>query len=453
MATIKETARKLLSNDGERLIKSNEVKEKLNSGVDSVYNHQADETVTSRSTQSISLAKAIELADGGQSNVTNNNITDPIVDQLKVQLGFKGSTEVIFTEPVAPIKALATAEGNIVSGVISHTGVCVKINRTSGVGGDQLEDATVSRTAMDVFAERKQNGGWDQATETVTRTENASGLRQACPYDTQDTWNPELGNKLAQIAAGLSFKVADEFFKEAKEKDDKTRMDILTVCTRNKNGELLDQMAGDIFIREMNLDLGNKKDQLIYNQLVSTFKMRRGSLGVTANNASCTTLTIGMPHSRYSLSDSVIWTNENKLKHIKPITTAKGTVYMASSYDYKQLFTVPIDIDLVPDEVLKDIALWEQMALRYGGNQSRHIIGIPVKAMDDEVMEHLNKYNTSLRPTVYEALGLTEAANQAAKVDIVEKMEALVGIILSSYKDAIFTKAASTIAGEGEDPV
>lgn len=453
MATIKESARKLLSADGEKLIKSDEVKKKLNSGVDSVYNHQSDETVTSRSNQSISLAKAMELADGGQTNTINNNITDPIVDRLKVQLGFNDSSEVIFTEEVAPIKALATAEGNIVSGVISHTGVQVQINRVSGVGGDQLEDAVVARNAMDVFAERKQNGGWDAAAEIVIRTENASGLRQACPYDTLDTWEPELGNGLAKIAAGLSFEVAKKFFEEAKDKDEKTRMDILTVCTRNKNAELLDQIAGDIFVRDLNLDLGNRKDQLVYNQLISIFKMRRGTLGVTANNASCTTLTIGMPHSRYSLSDSVIWTNENKLKHIKTITTAKGTVYMASSYDYKQIFTVPVKIDLVPEEVLKDIAKWEQMALRYGANQSRHIMGFPIKPMDDDLLQYLNRYNTVLRPTVYEALGLSEGANQIAKMDLLEKTEILAGLIISNYKDSIFTKAASAIAAEGEGAV
>lgn len=451
MSTIIDKAKSLLTETGECLKKSDKVIAQLNSGTGSVYNSEAG-TVLGRDANNISLAKAMAMLEGSDSQSSGNTITDPIVDQVKVQLGFKESKKVCFTEVVAPTKALATAEGSITSGVITHTGVRVEIHKTSGVGGDQLEDATVARNSTDVFAKREQNGGWNPETGVVTRTENASGLRQACPYDTGNTWEPETGNLLAQIASGISYEAANKYFDKASKDTDSARIDVLTVCTRNKNGPQLDQIASDFFSSKMNLDFGNKKDILIHNQLMGLFRGRRGSLGVSANNASCQTITIGMPQSRHSLNASVIWTNEQKLKHVKQITTSNGVVYLASSYDQRQLFTVPWDIDLVDPSLLEDIAKWEQMALRYGVNQSRHIMGYAVKDLDGEVMKDLKRYSTTSRPTVYEALGLSETVNKEVKATLVKGALQLAGEILSDFKDAVLTKAAGNFADE-EDKI
>lgn len=448
MSTIIEKAKDLLSPNGERLKKSDEVKAQLNSGTKSVYNTQAG-TVLERTNNNISLAKALLMIDGnGSDDSDSNNITDPIVDKVKVQLGFGGSTEECFTEVVAPTKALATAEGAITSGVVTHTGVRVEVNKTSGVGADQLDDAMVARNSTDVFAKREQNGGWDSTTETVTRTENASGLRQACPYDPTNTWNPEIGNLLAEIAAGISFAISKDYFDYAATLDAETRMDILTVCTRNKNGPQLDQLASTFFCNHMNLNLGSKKDELIHSQLMGLFRSSRGALGVNANNATCSTLTIGMPQSRHSMKDSVVWSNRSKLSHIKEITTNNGVIYLASSYDQRQLFTVPYDSDRVDEDIYEDIASWEQMALRYGVNQSRHILGFPVLDLNKEVMEDLGRYLDDGRPTVWEALGLNEKANRAVKAQLVELTYKLASSILTDYKDAVLTKAANSF---GED--
>lgn len=447
MSTIIDKAKSFLTDKGESLKKSEEVRKLLSAGNKSVYNSEAG-VIVSRDNNNISLAKAMSMLDSGGGESSNNNITDPIVDQVKVQLGFKGSTEVCFTEVVAPTKALATAEGSITSGVVVHTGVRVEVTKTSGVGGDQLDDAMVARNATDVFAKREQNGGWDPEKGIVTRTENASGLRQACPYDAFNPWEPEIGNALAQIASGISYEVARKYFERVVKEDPELAEDILMVCTRNKNGPQLDQLASDFFCSKMNLDLGKKRDRLFHSQMMSLFRGRRGSMGVNANNASCQTITIGMPQSRHSLSDSVIFTNDQKLRHIKQITTDNGVVYLASSYDQRQLFTVPWDIDLVDDNILKDIAAWEQMALRYGVNQARHILGYEPTPLETDIMTDLSRYSDKTRPTVYEALGLSSNKNKMIKAQLVTLATQVAGEVLSDYKDAIFTKAAGSF---GED--
>lgn len=447
MSTIIDKANALLTDNGERLKKSEEVIAQLNSGKKSVYNSEAG-AIIERDNNNISLAQALKMLDNPDSGDSGNNITDPIVDRIKVQLGFNGSTGECFIEGVAPTKALATAEGAITSGVMVHTGVKVEITKTSGVGGDQLDDAMVARNSTDVFAKREQNGGWDPDKKIVTRTENASGLRQACPYDPFNTWEPEKGNLLAQIASGISYEVASNYFEKIKAESEELRTAVLTVCTRNKNGPQLDQIASDYFSSKMNLVLGKKKDNMIHGTLMRLFRGRRGSIGVNANNATCSTITIGMPQSRHSINESVVWTNSQKLGHIKTITTDNGTVYLASSYDQRQLFTVPWDIDLVDEKVLKDIAAWEQMALRYGVNQSRQILGYAPVALDEKIMEELSRYSGTDRPTVWEALGLNMGINKAVKNNLVKLALDTAADVLTDFKDSVLTKAAENF---GED--
>lgn len=438
--TIIETARKMLSKDGAKLVKTEEIKSRLANPNTSVY-AQESASIKERGERSMDLG-SILAQEGEISENDQQDFDRPIVDILMMQKGFYNSSEIIYSEEVAPAKALLAAEGGISEGKYYHTGVITEIRRTSGYGSLGLEDADTARFSTDIFAKRDQRGGWDPEKETVTRVDNVSGLLFVSPVDMADPEDPEAGNLLGDIASGISYRLARPYYDIAAGFDYEDRFNIMMLCTRNANGPVLDRLARETIISNLALDVTKAHDQKVLAQLLATFRQARGSICVTANSPTGQTLRIGLPHSEHSVSSVIKWSNEQKRRHVKKMVTSSGEViYMASAYLNHQLFTVPVDLDLVESEILEDLAGWQQQALRFCVNQSRKILGFSPKALDTELLGDLEKYVIDEYPTVYEALGLSPTDSDKAKSQIYTETLGKIHEIIADYQNAVATKA------------
>lgn len=342
-------------------------------------------------------------------------------------MGFQGSKEVAYTATIAPVKALLAAEGGITEGKIYHTGVITEFARCSTIAEEGLDSAMIGRESTDAFAKRDQTGGYDPKAKTVTRKENASGLNLVGPYDDSNPWEPSIGNFLGKVAAGLANTASKSFFSKAQSFSTEGKMDVLIVSTRNANGPALDRMASAYFIRELGLHAENSEDKAILQALMADFREARSTIGTKANSPSSHTMKIGLPHCEYSFSRKPMWTNEGKVRRVKELLTVSGEkVYMAPAYLNFQLFTVPIDIDTIKDKIVEDIILWQKLAVTYVINQSLSILEKTPKEMKKEEWADLSRYAASSDiPSVYSALGLTEADDRAAKVKVVSDAEDL----------------------------
>lgn len=449
--TISDYARGLLDSSGEVLVKSEEVIKRLNDPTTSIYTTEA--TQVTRRSDTMGLGKVLEQT-GEASENQLSDLDQPIVDKYAMQEGFFGSQEIIYTEGVAPLKALLSSEGMISEGKYYHTGVTTEVLKSTGVLEEELDDAFTAREATDVFAKREQAGGWDKEKGIVTRKDNISGLRMTAPFEYSDPWQPEIGNRLGKIASGLAYKFAEPFYDFVNEEyspEEKTA--VLLVCTRNANGPVLDRRARERYISGLHLNMSDNHSVALLGDLMRQFRVARGSLAVPANSPSNSVLRIGMPFAEHSISGKVIWSNEQKLRHIKELSLSSGEmVYMASSYLNHQLFTVPIDLDLLEDErdesgnvvrnhLFSDLALWQQLAMRYCVNQSRKILGFQAMGIDPKELDSLSEYEINDYPTVYDALNLSEETNTEAKRRILSSVEKYVSESIISWKEAVEAKA------------
>lgn len=437
----------MLTSDGSLLKKSDSIKERLGNPQESVYSSEAG-SVDSRSSN-MGLGSVLQQT-GEVSESQAQDFDQPIVDNLSMQRGFFGDVDIDYTENVAPMKALLAAEGSITEGKYNHTGVVTEVVRSAGLGDEIIDDAYTGRDATDVFAKRDQRGGWDPDTETVTRTDNVSGLIMAAPFLFTDPWDPETGNLLGDIAAGIAYKMAEPYYeKVASQYSAQMKEAVLTVCTRNANGPALDRMAREMYIAGLHLDTTNKEQYAILSELLRTFRAARGSLAIPANTPSSTTLRMGMPYSEHSIARQIVWSNERKLRHIKEMRLSSGeVVYMASSYMNHQLFTVPVDLDLVDEDLFEDLVKWQQMAMRFCVNQSRSILGYDVVDLDQEIIDDLTKYTGIEYPTVAEALGLDEATNRKVKEHVVKAVREYVGTSMTGWREAVEAKALNKFVSE-----
>lgn len=441
MGTIIESAKGLLNEKGTILNKAEEDIKRLSNPSTSVYASET-KSITDRTRVGRSLANL--LADLGDIQSDQPlGITHPIVDYLQVQKGFNGDDTTVYKCNVASTKALLYAEGGVTEGKIFHTGVITQIDQAVGIQEYGLEDSFVGRIASPMFAKRDNQGGFNPEDKTVTKKENASGIDFRAPYDASNPWEPELGNKLGQIAAWLANLSAVPFYNEASGFQSSRKKAILTVCNRNANGPTLDRKAEEFFSRRINpmgdLDLD---DQMAVRSLLNEFRSRRSTIGIEANSPSCETLKIGMPYCEYSFSPSIKWTNAEKQRRVKKVQVAGGqTVYMAPSYMNFQLFTVPIRLELIPAAMITDIIVWQHCAMVYCVNQARHILGYETFPIDNKTISYLEHYiqDKPIR-RVYEALGLTEEENTETKKMISAGASRLMEEIYAEFTESIENK-------------
>lgn len=450
MMTIIENAKLLLTQDGEKLVKDSKTIERLSNPQTSVYSSEAGEIIGRN--PNMGLGKVLQQTGEG-SEKQLSDFDHPIVDRYKMQMGFNGDETVAYTETVAPLKALLCAEGSITEGKYYHTGVTTEISKSVGVTGDALDDAYTARESTNVFAKRDQEGGWDPVQQIVTRTDNVSGLIMTAPFDYFDPWEPDLGNRLGEIASGIAYRMAEPFYNWAAENySEEEKKQVLTVCTRNANGPTLDRMAREQFIAGLHIDVTNRDQAVLLAELMKMFRSARGSLAVPANTASNSTLRIGMPYAEHSVAGSIVWTNEQKVRHVKELEANGGQkIYMASSYMNHQLFTVPIDLDLLDedDEIFNDLATWQQLAVRYCVNQSRKILGFSPIAISDSELNKFADYEGIDYPSVCDALDLSDSDNEVSKRMVLAAVNEYVRSSIVSWKEAVETKALNKYMNEG----